>query len=207
MTNSRAYSLFLWGLLLAVVAVAAKGIWQAPADLDRLSVTTIAGHEWQYNIYRIIGMGSALSEGMPGRWLDNFSMGWGYPLFQYTGPLPYTLGGILVNIGVNPVSALNLSWLMAYIGAGAAMFWALSPIFGRWGALLGAACYLLAPYHLVDTYVRTNLVETSAFIFPPLILRGLWQLQTDRAKGIAIGAAGVMFLPLTHMLSTYIVRI
>lgn len=194
-----------WLLVFALTVIATKGIWSSPSDLGQMASTTIAGHEWQYNVYRILAMGSALEEFNPGRWTENFSMGWGYPLFQYTGPLPYTLGGILVNLGVSPIAALNTSWLVVYLGAACLMFWACRPIFGSAGALLAATCYVLAPYHLVDTYIRTNLVETSAFIFPPLIIRGLWQLRSEPRKALVIGALGIALLPLTHMLSTYMI--
>ncbi|MCP4324499.1 MAG: hypothetical protein GY787_22095 [Alteromonadales bacterium] len=202
---TRYYQWFIWGLLTAIITIAAKGILMVPQDLSTLTTSTFAGHEWQYNLYRLVAMADAFSEGMPGRWIENFSVGWGYPLFQFTGPLPYTFGAILLNIGFDATATLNFSWLLAYIAAGISMLWSSKPIFGRWGALLATTCYLLAPYHLVDTYVRTNLVETSAFIFPPLILNALWQLREKPQKAILIGAIGVMLLPLTHMLSTYLI--
>lgn len=199
------YTKFIWMLLFVIIAIAAKGIIFAPSDISTLTAKTFAGHEWQYNIFRLVALGDAFSEGMTGRWIDNFSVGWGYPIFHYTGPLPYTLGALLLNVGFEPVSALNLSWFLAYAGAGVAMFWAMRPIFGNWGALLSSTCYLLAPYHLVDTYVRTNLVETSAFIFPPLILRALWIARTRISPAVLLGAIGVMLMPLTHLLSTYLI--
>lgn len=205
MSWQNLYPKFIWVFLFVIVAVAAKGILFSPHDLSTLTVKTFAGHEWQYNVFRLVALGDAFSEGTTGRWIDNFSVGWGYPIFHYTGPLPYTLGALLLNIGFDPVSSLNLSWFLAYAGAGIAMFWAMRPIFGNWGALLASTCYLLAPYHLVDTYVRTNLVETSAFIFPPLILRALWVARVRLSSAALLGAIGVMLLPLTHLLSTYLI--
>lgn len=205
MNVQRLYQKLIWVFLFVIVAIAAKGIIFSPSDISTLTAKTFAGHEWQYNIFRLVALGDAFSEGMTGRWIDNFSVGWGYPIFHYTGPLPYTLGALLLNAGFEPVSALNLSWFLAYAGAGITMFWATRTIFGNWGALLASTCYLLAPYHLVDTYVRTNLVETSAFIFPPLILRALWIARERMPAAVLLGAMAVMLLPLTHLLSTYLI--
>ncbi|MBN1378187.1 MAG: hypothetical protein JXA04_03035 [Gammaproteobacteria bacterium] len=194
-----------WFLLVLLVLVAAKGLLVYPRDPATLSVYSLAGHEWKYNLWRLLAMADALADGMPGRWLQGFSHGWGYPLFHYTGPLPYTFGGLLVLIGFEPHSALNVCWITAYFLTGVSMFWATKPILGRWGALLAACCYLLAPYHLVDTYVRTNLPETTAFIFPPLILRALLSDRVSSLKPVVLGTLAIMLIPLTHILSTYLV--
>jgi protein-S-isoprenylcysteine O-methyltransferase Ste14 len=194
-----------WLCVLVLIAIAAKSLIFYPRDPATLLVESIAGHEWDYNLWRILGMADALANGMPGRWLHGFSHGWGYPLFYYTGPLPYLFGSLLVLLGFEPHSALNVCWIAAYVLTGIAMFWAMRPYLGRWGAMLAACCYLLAPYHLVDTFIRTNLVETTAFIFPPLILRALLDARVAPVKSIIIGALAVMLIPLTHMLSTYLI--
>ena len=198
-------SRWAWFLLFAVVVAVCRDIITFPRDPNTLEFTTFAGHEWVYNQYRIIGMAQALVEGMPGRWLESYSHGWGYPLFHYTGPLPYSLGAGLHLFGLDSHAALNMSWLLAFLLSGFTMFWAMRRIFGDWGALLASTIYLFAPYHLVDMYVRTNLVETMAFVFPPLILYGLWKIRENPVRGIVVGAIGVTLLPLTHLLSSYLI--
>lgn len=205
MKSERYYRGLIWLLAVIVILLATRGLILFPRDPDTLLVTTLAGHEWEYNLWRILGMSSALHDGMPGRWLEGFSHGWGYPLYHYTGPLPYTLGGLLYLGGFEIHTALNICWWLAYAGSGFAMFWAMRRIFGGWGALLATTCYLFAPYHLVDTFVRTNLVETTAFVFPPLIVYGLWKLRYNRLRGILVGAVGIGLIPLTHILSTYLI--
>ncbi len=196
-----------WSCVLILIIISARTIIFFKRDPATLTFASIAGHEWEYNIWRIMGMANALMDGMPGRWLEAFSHGWGYPLFHYTGPLPYFLGGPLVLLGFEPHAALNVCWIAGYAFAGIAMFWAMQPFLGRWGAVLATCCYLLAPYHLVDTYVRTNLAETWAFIPPPLIIGGLLRARSAPIPGIATGSLGVMLLPLIHLLSFYIVGI
>jgi hypothetical protein len=193
-----------WTCVLILIVIAARTIIFYARDPATLTYGSIAGHEWEYNIWRIMGMAYALMDGMPGRWLEAFSHGWGYPLFHYTGPLPYFFGGPLVLLGFEPHAALNVCWVAGYAFAGIAMYWAMQPFLGRWGALLATCCYLLAPYHLVDTYVRTNLAETWAFIPPPLIIGGLLRARNTPIPAIAIGSLGVMLLALIHLLSFYI---
>ncbi|SMF14938.1 membrane protein YfhO [Alteromonadaceae bacterium Bs31] len=194
-----------WLLLLLVLAAVTRDIIGFPRDPNTLEYSTFAGHEWIYNQYRIAGMAQALAEGMPGRWLESFSHGWGYPLFHYTGPLPYTVGAGLHLFGLESHAALNFSWWLAFALSGITMFWTMRRMFGDWGALLASTIYLFAPYHLVDMFVRTNLVETTAFVFPPLILYGLWKMAENPVRGIVVGAIGVALLPLTHMLSAYLI--
>lgn len=194
-----------WLCVGVLILIATRSLIFHPRDPATLLVETIAGHEYEYNLWRMIGMATALYDGLSGRWLQAFSHGWGYPLFHYTGPLPYLFGGLMMLLGFEPHAALNICWIAAYIGAGCAMFWATRPFFGRWGAVLAACCYLLAPYHLVDTYVRTNIAETSAFIFPPLILGAIMRARHTFIPSIAVGALAVMLLALTHLLSFYIV--
>jgi hypothetical protein len=196
-----------WLCILILILIATRPIVFFPRDPAALLIETISGHEYDYNLWRMLGMADALFEGLPGRWLQAFSHGWGYPLFHYTGPLPYVIGGLLVLFGFEPHAALNLCWIAAYAGAGVAMFWAMRPFLGRWGAVLAGCCYLLAPYHLVDTYVRTNLPETTAFIFPPLILAALMRARINGTPipSIAVGSLAVMLLALTHFLSFYII--
>lgn len=203
MTSGFPSSKWGWILLLALVFLASRGTLLYPHDPSTLFVGSHAGHEWHYNLWRTIGMADALADGMPGRWLSTFSHHWGYPLYEYTSPLPYTLSSILFLIGFDIHSATNITWFFIFGGAGLSMFWATRPIWGYWGALLSACCYLLAPYHLVDTYVRTNMVETSAFLWPPIVLYGLWLLQSKPLKGVVTGALGISLCPLSHMLSTY----
>lgn len=198
-------NMYLWGIVFFIIACSVREILFAPRDIADITINTFAGHEWKYNVWRMLAMADAITDGSSGRWVESFSFGWGYPIFYYTAPIPYLLGSLLVIIGVDPIAALNISWISIYFLTGAFMFWAMRPIVGVPGALLAMVCYVFAPYHLVDTYVRTNLVETTAFIFPPLIIRALWLARTETIKAWVLGAFAIACIPLTHMLSTYLI--
>jgi hypothetical protein len=195
-------------ILFAALIVAAWAILSAPHDVASAKFVTIAGHDWGIPFWRILGLGDAFSQGEFGTWLQSFSYGWGYPLYQFTNPLPYALGASLYALGLNSSVALNVVWLVAIFGAGLAMYWSCLPILGRWGAMLAAIAYTFAPYHLVDIYVRTAVAEAFAFIFAPLLLRATWfALRQEWRPALLSGVVAVVGLVLTHFLSVYLVGV
>ena len=168
---------------------------------------THAGHRWEYNLQRVAGLASAFAEGSSGRWLKSFSYGWGYPLFVYTGPLPYVLGALFHLAGLSVVQAVNLVWFLGFYLAAISMFVCLLPIFGAWGALFAASSYVLAPYHLVDVYVRTNFGESFAFCLLPPLLYSVWLSRQKGRKSVLLGAIVVASIVYCHLLSAFLTAI
>lgn len=192
----------VWTLLIATVLVVSRDVIFAPRDIDTHIFKTHTGHAWEYNVQRSVALARAYAEGRSGAWLKDFSHGWGYPLFHYTGALPNALGAILYLLGGDPNAVLNLLWFLGFLFSALFMFLATRPAFGPWGALLAAVAYLFAPYRLVDIFVRTNLGEFFAFSFPPLVLYGV--LGNSR-RATLIGALGIACIAYTHMLSTLLI--
>ena len=62
---------------------------------------------------RVIVMGKALRNGQfPVRWVSDLGYGYGYPLFNYYGPLPYYVGGFLYALGLPAVEATKVIFLI-----------------------------------------------------------------------------------------------
>lgn len=192
----------VWALLFAAVLVVSRDIVFAPRDLDARIFKTHTGHAWEYNVQRSVALARAFSEGRSGEWLKDFSHGWGYPLFHYTGALPNALGAILYLLGGDPNAVLNILWILGFLLSAIFMFLATRRAFGPWGALLAAVAYLFAPYRLVDIFVRTNLGEFFAFCFPPLVLYGVLE---NSKRATLIGALGIACIAYTHILSTLLI--
>src|SRR4029079_12729891 len=96
-------------------------------------------------------------------------------------------------------TALKLAFVLAIWLAGCGAFLFVSEIWGTAAGLAAGAAYLFAPYLAYDILFRGNLAETAAFIWPPLILAGLWRLQKNGAAGAAaIVAITLVALVLTH---------
>jgi hypothetical protein len=72
----------------------------------------------------------------------------------------------------------------------------------RPAAVAGALLYLLAPYHLLNIFVRGNLAEYLAMGLFPWVLWGFERLTSKRrAKDIALASVLLCLFQLTHTLS------
>ncbi|MBU0703013.1 MAG: hypothetical protein KKC18_04025, partial [Chloroflexi bacterium] len=148
----------------------------------------------------------------PVRWMPDAAYGLGYPFFSYYAALPYYLAGLLVLIGADILTALKLVQTLGFILAALAMYgWMRGLTRNRWAAWLAAVAYTVAPFHLVNVYVRgDSLSEFYAFVFYPLILWGLDRVRYSRLENrdcnlqfiaVALPYAGLI---LTHNLSAAI---
>ena len=63
-------------------------------------------------VERVFEMATALGDKMfPVRWVSDLGYGYGYPIFNFYGPLPYYIGGALSLIGFNALVATKIMWL------------------------------------------------------------------------------------------------
>jgi uncharacterized membrane protein len=158
-------------------------------------------------VARVVTMGRALASGQfPVRWVADLGYGYGYPLFNFYGPLPYYFGGLLFLLNIPGVIAAKVM-----IGAGLLLsgftFYLLGVRKGgRLGAVAGAILYMYAPYRAVQTYVRGAIGESWVLIFLPLIFLGPWLWsQGKRAIGLLVGAVGIAGVILSHTILGYVI--
>jgi hypothetical protein len=149
-------------------------------------------------VARVVEMGRALREGQfPVRWVGDLGYGYGYPIFNFYGPLPYYVGGLFYALGFSGLVATKMMMALGLIAAGITMYIAVTDLVGISGGVLAAALYMYAPYHAVDAYVRGAVGEYWALIFLPLIFWGF------KRRNFLIGAAGVAGLILSHTILGY----
>lgn len=149
-------------------------------------------------VARVIEMGRALSEGQfPVRMVRDLGYGYGYPIFNFYGPLPYYFGGLLYAFGVPALTATKIMFGVGAILPALTLYWALLG-FGWQTALVSSLFYLYAPYHAVQIYVRGSVGEYWILIFWPLILGAILRKNFVLA-GIAIAGA-----ILSHTLMGYV---
>jgi hypothetical protein len=137
------------------------------------------------------------------RWLSRINDGLGSPYFFYYSPLAYYLASLfqgfrtptgLAQISIASITLLFLSGLACY-------HWLLD-ICGRTGALVGTCFYVMAPSHIfVDTYVRGDYPEFAAYVWLPIMLKGVELVRLGRAIGFAQIAVSYAGLVLTHVIS------
>ncbi|MFZ5916908.1 MAG: 6-pyruvoyl-tetrahydropterin synthase-related protein [Chloroflexota bacterium] len=132
------------------------------------------------------------------RWASDFFYGYGYPLFNFYGPLTYYLGAAFAALpGVDVVGGAKAVFVLAIALSALGMY-----VFARdrWGALggaLSAVAYVFAPYLLLfDPYLRGNLAECFALGIIPWLLWTLGRLVAGGGRryfvGVAVGWAALL---------------
>jgi len=136
-------------------------------------LNTRGGGDSPFLLQRLHQLVTALSDGhFPVRWMPDANYGYGYPFYNYYAPLSIYIAAAFRFLGFGYVQAIKLAQLTGFVVTGWAMFelgqrWFLSP----WAGLLAAAAYTLAPFHLVNIYVRgDSLAEFWAMAFYPLVV-------------------------------------
>ena len=197
-------------LLMLVALLTAAQLWVPGV------VNTRGGGDSPFLLLRTHQLAANLRAGVfPVRWMPDAAYGLGYPFFSYYAALPYYLAGGFVLAGVDILTALKLVQTLGFVLAALAMYgWMNEMTSKRGAAWLAAVAYTVAPFHLVNVYVRgDSLSEFYAFIFYPLILwslGGISNLKSPTSPGdwrttrwvwVSLSYAGLL---LTHNLSAAI---
>ena len=188
--------------LLLLVLIAAGPLW-GPGLLN-----TRGGGDSPFLLLRTHQLAANLRAGVfPVRWMPDAAYGLGYPFFSYYAALPYYLAAGFTLVGLDILSAIKLTQTLFFAAAALGMYgWARRALHSQPGGWLAAVAYTLAPFHLVNVYVRgDSLSEFAAFAFYPLILWGLDHLAARpslrRTLPPALAYAGLI---LTHNISALI---
>lgn len=176
-----------------------------------ISVPFYTSHDSFTHTARIAAYYDSMKDGQfPVKWAKNLNGNLGSPIFIYSYPLVYMIGGGLHFVGVKYEDAFRLIIGGGYLLSGLAMYWWLKNRFGKVPGFMGAVIYLWTPYRFLDVYVRGALAENFAYIFLPLILLGIdkvflaksrvnwwWLLMTVSSIGMFLGhnVVSAMFLP------------
>lgn len=165
-----------------------------------MAPTLLYGPGWThsaiYNFIWVKQFGAAISAGqLYPRWLPDSFEGLGSPTFFFYPPMAFWLSGGLNAAGLTTLQAINAAGFLLLLGSGFAMYGWLARRGTR--PLLGASLYMLAPYHLVDLYVRGALAEFAAFVWIPLIALAIEALPKRWAWPLL--AASFAALILSHL--------
>lgn len=181
-------------LALLIALVAALPLMQEGALLN-----TRGGGDSPFLLQRVQQLTRALADGhFPVRWMPDAAYGYGYPFFNYYAPLSIYVAVLFRFLGASYTSAIQFSQLTAFLLAAWAMFeLARRWLYDDWAALLASAAYTLAPFHLVNIYVRgDSLAEFWAMaLYPVVLLAAHCLLRPEKPCAISERAA----LPLTRI--------
>lgn len=153
---------------------------------------------------RIFEYAKGLGEGsFPVLWSSNYVYGYGMPLFQFYGPLPYFLGSLFYLAGVDITTSVEFMMVFTSVMAISGMYFLLKAwLRDEAAALIGAAAYTLAPYRAVDLYVRAAMSETMAIGFLPWFFLGLFLIAQKKKGGVVLTALGFSAIALSHNIMT-----
>src|ERR1044071_7923108 len=162
-------------LLFLVAVVVTWSMWQVPA--------LVAGHSARKDLARLVEFDAAIRAGdfLPA-WSPDLYAGYGSPIFQFYAPLSYYATEVPVLMGCNYATAFKVTWLLTLFASGLAMYHLASTYLSSWAACLGSVFYMVAPYRLVDIFIRHALAEHCAFIWLPLIVWGMAQFATSFSR-------------------------
>jgi hypothetical protein len=156
-------------------------------------------------LFRLQQLTEALSQGVfPVRWMPDAAYGYGYPFFNYYASLPTYLAALFKLYGFSYNLSIKLVQLAGFLLAAAGVYgWMRAQGARRPVAWLAAAAYTLAPFHLVNVYVRgDSLSEFWAMAWYPFVLWAAWRLarrpSVSRAGWLALVYGALV---LTHNVS------
>lgn len=189
-------------LLLCVVAVLIISV-RAWAPL------ALSGYFYSHDPWppmRLFEMDRCFQDGqIPCRWAGDTNMGYGTPMFNYYGPLPYYVGEVIHLLGLGFLDTAEILFAAGFLLSGIFMFLLVREFGGNLGGVVAASFYMYAPYRAVDVYVRGALNEHLAIAFFPAVLWGIYKLiQEGKRSHVVLLALSVAALLLTHNLMVMI---
>ncbi len=131
-------------------------------------------------------------------WTDGFA-NYGMPIGLIAQQTTSYLGALANFLTNNIVLSYNI---VAFIGAFLSalfFYWFLRLYFKPMGAFVGAVFFHLAPYRIINLYIRGALPEFFASVFLPLLLIGIYFLTNKKQLlGFLLVVTSTAFLILTH---------
>jgi hypothetical protein len=200
----RAGMLTRWSAPLAVLLAT---VLLALGGLDRDAM--VWGDDIIFHSKATHGFATALSEGViyP-RWLADVNQGFGAPVFIFYPPLGYyLLGGAELLLG-DHFRALWFMPLPVLFLTGVSFWLSLRRHLSPPGVALGAALYVLLPYHVLDLFWRFAWGEVVAFVWlPPLFVGTIELIERPRWRSwfMLVGASTALLL--THLATATILPV
>ncbi len=163
MTFRRIYSL---------LPIAVLGLLSAICSYNTKTVLFFASHDGEYMLMRSLVAAKALSfREFPIHWSQSLNHYCGVPVFKFFYPLWHWLaasGSVLLNVPL--VSVVTTMYALTFFVSSLGMYgWLRSERLTVWASFAGAVLYLLAPYRMLNVYVRGS-VESFGYALLPVVL-------------------------------------
>lgn len=154
---------------------------------------------------RVLEMDKCFSDGqIPCRWVPDMGYGYGYPQFNFYGPLPYYMMEGFHKIGLGYLDSVKAGLVVITLVGLIGIFILGESIWGVGGGFICAILYAFAPYRALDFYVRGDVGELAALAIFPYLFWSVREILLGYKKSILWFALSVGALLSTHNISTLI---
>jgi len=164
-------------------------------------------HHDDVQVIRLHQMHECIKDGqIPCRWVPDLGGLYGYPLFNYYGPIPYYFGEGVYLLSGSFIFSAKVMFALAFVGAYLFMYLLARKLWGNeLAGSLAAIFYSFAPYHALDFYVRGAMGEMWALMLFPAIFWAVLKLEENlEKKNIVILALFFALLIASHNISAMI---
>ena len=162
-------------------------------------------HDGEWAVIRLTDMFRTLRDfQFPARYSGALNFGYGYPLFNFTYPLPYYIGIPFHFLGIGFVDTVKILFASSVFLSAFFMFLASRNLWkNNWAGAVSAVLYVYFPYRMVDLYVRGSIGESLSFVlFPLMIYLTLKLIERSSLLLISGLAISVGSLIMTHNIMT-----
>jgi hypothetical protein len=162
-------------------------------------------HHDDLQVIRIFEMRRCLEDWqVPCRWVPDMGYGNGFPLYNYYGPFPYYLGGLL-SFFLSYINSAKVLFFLTLVLGGIGMYLLVRRFWGATAGLVSGVLYIFAPYKALDVYVRGALSEAFALALIPFVFLFGYKLVKSKsvANFLAFSLSLAAFLT-THNIMTII---
>lgn len=169
------------------------------AGINLLRPGYFSSHD-DVQVMRLYEMEKCLKDGqIPCRLVPDMGAGYGHPLFNYHPVFAYYTGMFFRLFNISFIDTSKLLFFFSLIFSSLFMYILAKEFFGKFGGILAASMYVLAPYHSVDIYVRGALTETWGITFFPLILLVIYKLiKTNEFNYFVLTIFSIFLLVISH---------
>lgn len=186
--------------------------------LSSLGVSTryiVDGHDLQFHLLRIAGIGDALASGQfPVKIQPNWCNGWGYAVSAMYGDITLILPALMYRIGFTLMTSYKTFVVFVNLFTALIAYECFLKIAkNKYVAMALSFIYTMAPYRLVCIYTRAAVGEYTAFMFTPLIILGFYYAFNEDIDSDSYGTkllapvVGFTGLMESHVLSTQMLGI
>lgn len=172
----------------------------------------ISGHDIEYHLLRIESLKEGILTGHPFAKVNTFFFGGaGYASSMFYSDLLMHIPALLrvfhVSIGKSFHIYTALIFVLGYIST---FYCTWKMTLSKNAATVAAILFTLCPYHMDDLLVRTACGESTAFIFLPFAIYGMFNVvceQMDKPWVIGFGFAGLLLSHPATFLLTFVLAV